>query len=113
AETILAAAVAAAMHGRDPSRMASASIALARCLFWRGQYIEAASALDRPADEAAPSSRIRRGCLRARIAIGCGDVAAAMAILADLDRGADHSRDAGLRAAVSYTTGFAHLSIGD
>ncbi|HEV3140212.1 MAG TPA: hypothetical protein VGY57_06840, partial [Vicinamibacterales bacterium] len=46
-ETILAAAVATARHTGDESRIASASIALSRCLFWRGRFVDAASALDR------------------------------------------------------------------
>jgi DNA-binding NtrC family response regulator/tetratricopeptide (TPR) repeat protein len=113
AETILAAAIATAVHWGDQSRMASASMSLARCLFWRGQYVEAASALERAVDDTAPSTRTRRGCLRARIAIGLGDAAAAMGMLADLHRGADDPPDSGRRATVSYTAGLAHLAVGD
>src|SRR5205823_3417827 len=48
AETVLAAAVTSATTSGDRLRIATSSLALARCLFWRGKYDDAAAALSRP-----------------------------------------------------------------
>src|SRR4029453_14513719 len=45
AETVLAAATPTARGLGDQSRVAATSIALARCLYWRGRYAEPSSAL--------------------------------------------------------------------
>jgi len=115
AEAVLAAALAAASHAADACRSASAAIALARCLFWRGQYADAASALDRaPDDGPLPLAlRIRKRRLRARVEVGRGDVAAAMVLVDGIARDLADCQVAGVRAAAACTAGFVHLAVGD
>jgi DNA-binding NtrC family response regulator/tetratricopeptide (TPR) repeat protein len=112
AETILAAAVTAANHARDGGRAAAAGVALARCLFWRGQYLDAARALDPCDDEAPHDVRVRRARLLARVHVGLGDLTTALAIVATLKRDAGAS-DERLRSAIACTTAFVYLRVGD
>ena len=111
AETLLAAAVTTATHAHDSSRHAAASIGLARCLFWRGEYIEAAAALN--GGESAAAFPFRSGRLRARIDVGRGDVAGAMTTVAALTRQMDGGTDAAVRAAVACTSAFVRIAVGD
>ena len=59
AESILATALTTVRRRADPARLAEASLGLARCLFWRGRYAEAA-ACSRP--KGGPSSAWSSGC---------------------------------------------------
>lgn len=108
AESGLGGAVAAAQAAGDTARAESASLALARCLLWQGNYGDAASALGAAGDQRIPRLR-----LSARLAVGCGDLPGAMAAAAEA---VDHARgtgDARAKAAAGYTTAFVHLAVGD
>ena len=111
AETVLAAAVTSATTNGDRLRIATSSLALARCLFWRGKYDDAAAALSRPFDDASAGVRARRELLAARIAVGRFDIRGAVAATAAVAETA--SSDAAVRAAVAYATAFVHLAIDD
>jgi tetratricopeptide (TPR) repeat protein len=113
AETILSAAVTTATLGRDPGRAAAASIALARCLFWRGLYDEAERVLERCAGDAPRESLVRRDRLAARVHVGRGDIPSAIGAIAALKRDVDGAADPAGRAAVACTAAFVYLAVGD
>ncbi|HMD33324.1 MAG TPA: sigma 54-interacting transcriptional regulator [Vicinamibacterales bacterium] len=113
AEQILAAAVATAMNAQDAVRATAAGVALARCLFWRGKYLDAARALDRCGDGASHALRIRRTRLLARVHVGLGDLEAALASVAALKRDGEGASDHGVRAAIDCTAAFVYLRVGD
>ena len=71
AESVLATALATARAARDPGRVAAASVTLARCLYWRGQYPEADAALGSCPDASgcrAGAARTACGAHRRRLA---------------------------------------------
>ena len=102
ADSVLGVAMAAARGVQDPERIAAASIALARVLYWRGDYANAGAALD--AAPEVPALRARRRLLASRIAIGLGDVSRAMSILTPISEGS---------AASTWVMALAHLAVGD
>ena len=78
--SIVGGAILAARAAGDGARGASASSALARCLFWRGHYADARLALPAPDfAEGAPESALANVRLAARLLVGCGDLSGAMA----------------------------------
>jgi len=111
AETVLAAAVTSAATNGDRLRITTSSLALARCLFWRGKYDDAGAALSRPVDDASAAVRVRRELLAARIAVGRFDIRGAVAATAAVAEA--ESSDTAVRAAIAYTTAFVHLAIDD
>src|SRR4030095_4376868 len=74
AETVLAAAATTARGLGDRSRMAATAIALGRCLYWRGRYAEASSALVEANDVRTNGQALRADLLAARIALGRGQL---------------------------------------
>jgi len=115
AEAALTAARAAATAAGDRLRAAQASLGLGRCLFWRGRYAEAVSALspDDGFDDMPLAVKMRRNLLMARAAVGQRDFSNAMTLVAcaaELPGVADqpswHSR-------IAYGSAFVHLSVGD
>ena len=81
AEGVLQAALAASRSSDTPVRLERARLALARCLFWRGRYAEAATLL---ASMETPSARRRATAVAvaaasSRIAIGQRDLGGAVA----------------------------------
>jgi len=113
AESVLGAAVSAARTSGDSVRMAAARIGLARCVFWRGRYAEAAAALaeSREAIDWPIGLRLRHRLLSARVGVGRGDFSQALSLVGDalqLTGG-----DASLEAAVRSTAAFVHLATGD
>ncbi|HYM22784.1 MAG TPA: sigma 54-interacting transcriptional regulator [Vicinamibacterales bacterium] len=113
AEAVLGAAIAAAVQAGDVPRRAAASVGLARCLFWRGQHVDADAVLGRAPDGLSAVLQVRRIRLQARIEIGRGDVATAMAHVAALRGRLDTGADPGLCAGIACTAAFIHLSVGD
>jgi DNA-binding NtrC family response regulator/tetratricopeptide (TPR) repeat protein len=113
AETVLSAALASASSARDRSREARASLALARCLFWRGEYGDAAAALSRPFDDVAVETRVRRELLAARIAVGQRDYGRAISTVAPLLQDAAIVSDPTLASLVACSAAFVHLAVGD
>jgi DNA-binding NtrC family response regulator/tetratricopeptide (TPR) repeat protein len=110
AERVVVTALAAARAASDPARAAAASVTLARCLYWRGQYAEAGAALGGPSHEMA---RVRHALLAARIAVGLRDVSRAMSLVLEAGEWASAAGPAGSKAAVNFTAAFVHLAVGD
>ena len=111
ADSVLGTALAAARGLDDHERVAAASCALARGLYWRGQYADAETLLAAAPD--VRSLRVRRRLLASRIAVGQGDLARAMSLIegvSDLPA-ADHTVTT--RAAVAGVTAFVHFAVGD
>ncbi len=113
AESVLGSALAAARSAGDGERSASASLALARCLFWRGLYADAAAVLGAAADHLRPAHTIRHRLLAARAATGLGDLTRAMTLVLEAREIASRAADSRGRAAVSSTSAFVHLVVGD
>ena len=111
AESVLGSAIAAAGAGGDAARAASASLTLARCLFWRGLYANAGGLLDGAADQVPGRDGVRHRLLAARIAVGLGDVARAMPLVVEARELS--ARDAMALAAAHTTAAFVHLAAGD
>jgi DNA-binding NtrC family response regulator/tetratricopeptide (TPR) repeat protein len=111
AESVLASAVAAARAAGDGTGMASVSLSLARCLFWRGLYANAGTLLDNAAEHVRGRDVVRQRLLGARVAVGLRDVAAAMSHV--LEAKQLSAREADVGAAVSSTAAFVHLAAGD
>ena len=112
AESVLATALATARAARDPARVAAASVTLARCLYWRGQYPEAEAALGSCPDDLAVL-RVRHALLAARIAVGLRDLNRAMSLVLAAGEWASADGSAASRAAVSFTAALVHLAVGD
>ena len=110
AETVFAAAVTSAAG--DRLRTTTASLGLARCLFWRGKYDDAAAALTRSGADDPPGVRLRRALLTARIDVGRCDIRGAVTAASTAADAAD-AGDIAARTAIAYTTAFVHLAIDD
>jgi len=113
AESVLGAAVASAREGGDGVRLASARIALARAVFWRGRYADASAVLSelREAVDWPATLRLRHRLLCARIAVGRADYSCAMSLVGEALPLA--GGDGSLEAAVRSTAAFVHLAVGD
>jgi transcriptional regulator with PAS, ATPase and Fis domain len=111
AESVLGAALA---RRAEASQACAPALALARCRFWRGQYVEADAVLapykDVQLDE---PTTVRLDAMRSRIAVGRGDVAHAVASAAGAVRRAESLADAALVAEATCASAFAHLAVGD
>jgi DNA-binding NtrC family response regulator len=112
AESVLGTTLTTARAAGDPVRVAAASITLARCLYWRGQYADAASELGGPPAEM-PTLRVRHALLAARIAVGLLDVNRAMSRVLAAAEWASVDGSAASKAAVNFTAAFVHLAVGD
>jgi DNA-binding NtrC family response regulator/tetratricopeptide (TPR) repeat protein len=113
AEAVLGATVAAARERQDAGRTAAASIALARCMYWRGQYADAGVALGGAEPCPSPPARLRRELLAARIAIGQEDTGRALALVANALGSARSTQDTRATAAAAYCAGLIRVAIGD
>ena len=114
AESVLGASLTAALSSGEPARVAASRLALARCLFWRGQYDDAARTLG-PLDGQAATDEVavERLVALSRVAIGRRDLEAGVGhALAALET-ADRSSRASLVAQATCGVAFAHLAIGD
>ena len=115
AEAVLTAARSAAQASGDGRRAALASLALGRCLFWRGRYADAIVALSATAglDEAPPAMRFRRRLLMARAAVGQRDFSNAMSLVADAAQAPGVNEQPSLQSMVACGAAFVHLAVGD
>jgi len=113
AEGILATALAAARAARDAARAAAASIAMGRCLFWRGRFDEATSALEACRLPLTRELAARRSAIASRVALARGDVSEAMAAAAAAADEAAATGSRALRAAALHARALVHLAIGD
>lgn len=117
AESAIATAVAAARQSGDGLRLAAASLALSRCLFWKGHYAEAASlasgVVAGPARQPDLLLAVRATMALARASIGLGDLARALLLVRE---GIDHARradDDGVRGSALCASAFVRLAVGD
>lgn len=113
AETILRGAVAAARAVRDPVQAGCAAVALARCLFWRGRYDEASHVLAAPEPAEADAAAVATASLRARIAVGRGDLATGVS---EAVRALSAAEDLAIPTLVSdcaRASALGHLAVGD
>src|SRR6185436_2958317 len=114
AETVLSAALTVAAHADDPQSLALVALALARCRFWRGQYADGRDALrvllDREMDD---GLRVRLDVMRARLAVGEGDVAGAIGLCTDASERAARTDAPAIVADAAYGAAIAHLAAGD
>jgi DNA-binding NtrC family response regulator/tetratricopeptide (TPR) repeat protein len=114
AEVLLSGARDAAAALGSPASEQTTALGLARCLFWRGRYDEAAALAAGPVfDTASAEVRVRQAALRARIAIGLRDFAAATASAAEAQHVARQLVDARLTIAAATARAFVHLALGD
>jgi len=113
AEAVLAAAAATARVARDPTRVAAASLALARALYWRGRYTDADAALRQIEDPQPRALQVRRSMLWSRVAVGVHDYSRAVSIAAAARQSAEDTHDGVLVAAAACTAAFAHLAVAD
>ena len=99
AERVLGAALAAAKAAGDCAQSAGASLSLARCLFWRGQYADAQAVLGAPPDGVSATLASRHARLASRIAVGRADLRSAMSTIADAKQRYEGCGDPGTVAA--------------
>ena len=114
AESIISTAVPIARRIGDGPRSLAASLALGRCLFWRGRYGDAAAVLAMPNDNSAgPRLTVRLMAAAARAAVGMGDTSHAMSLARGAMEGASRHGDSGLLATAACAAAFVHLATGD
>jgi DNA-binding NtrC family response regulator len=113
AETILRGAVSAAQSTQDQRLVARAATALARCLFWRGHYGDADGVLDGIGHASDTNAAIVLESLRSRIAIGRGDIGAAMVHASRVRDYAERHAKPDTTARAWYSLALAHLAAGD
>jgi len=114
AETVLAAAAATARGLGERERASAASQALARCLYWRGQYAEAKGALGDVDENAAGNwLTVRPILLAARIALAESAFERATMLTTRAVAATLAGSDARARAAAAYCAGLVHAAVGD
>jgi DNA-binding NtrC family response regulator len=113
-EVAATAAIDAARASGDPARVARGSLALARALFWRGEYADADLTLGSvPLGNLDVNAVVRIEVMRSRIAVGLGDSSRALAVaLSALER-ANSVRDDELVGAARCGVAFVRLALGD
>jgi tetratricopeptide (TPR) repeat protein len=114
AESVAGAALLTARAGNDGPRLAAVSLALGRCLFWRGRYAEADAALAL-AEQGSPSAsaEVSRRRLSARAAVGLGDLPRAGSLAHGALDLALASNDSSLIAMAACSAAFVHLAVND
>jgi len=114
AEHLLRTAFAAARAADDWQSVASASLALARCLFWSGRYDEAAAVLPSPKSIASEERIVVYAlALRARVAIGRSEWQEALSCVSDASVRADRMGSVRLAIEAALAGAFVALAIGD
>jgi DNA-binding NtrC family response regulator/tetratricopeptide (TPR) repeat protein len=114
AESVIGTAVAVARRIGDVSRGLSASRALGRCLFWKGQYADARSVVTPPSgNTAGPRFTLPLMAAAARAAVGMRDVSGALSLAREATEEASRHSDPALVARASCAAAFVHLAIGD
>jgi DNA-binding NtrC family response regulator len=114
AASVLGATASALGPGDDANIAVAVELARSRCRFWRGEYADARDALAcvREAD-LREDHVVRLHAMRARVAVGCGDLGGAVAAAVESMRRAEQTGDSGLVAEAAYVAAFAHLAVGD
>ena len=111
AESVLTAAVTSASALDDRPAAARASLAMARCLFWRGRY-DAAFAIAERVEDTGRDVCVRRQRRLAAIAAARGDVPMAMRLATDLVASCRGGQASDLAAALE-TAALVSLAAGD
>jgi DNA-binding NtrC family response regulator len=114
AESVLSASLTAAGSSGESVRAASIRLALARCLFWKGQYEEAGRVLASIDDhEVAEATAVRRAIAMSRVAVGYRDLEIAVTQAIRALEAAERVGDPSLVAQAACGAAFAHLVVGD
>ena len=114
AESVIGAALAAARGTDDGPRVAAASVAFGRCLFWRGRYGEADVTLNAPASELLPPpAAVQINAVAARVAVGLGDLARAVSLVREASEQAGRTNEPALVAMTACAAAFVHLAVND
>ena len=113
AESVIATAVAVARRIGDSSRILSASAALGRCLFWKGQYADAVSMLASVCNSHVPHFAVTAMIDSARAEVGRGNLPKAISFAREATERASRQSEAGLIARAACATAFVHLAAGD
>jgi len=114
AESVLTASLTAAGSSGEAVRAASIRLALARCLFWKGQYEEAGrilAAID--SHEVAEATAVRKAIALSRVAAGYRDLETAVTQALAAWEAAERLSDPSLVAQAACGAAFAHLVVGD
>jgi DNA-binding NtrC family response regulator len=114
AASVLGAAASALSREADVNTAVDVELARSRCQFWRGEYTDARDALAGFQEAGLrPGALVRFHALRARIAVGCGDLAEAVSAAVESMRCAELTGEARLVAESACAAAFAHLAVGD
>ncbi|MGE0705237.1 MAG: hypothetical protein AB7P22_15005, partial [Vicinamibacterales bacterium] len=113
AERTLSAAIAAANGWHDRDRLLLASLAMSRCLFWRGRFHEASQVVRFEAAPLPAAVRVRLSAAGARAAVGEGDMTRAIELANRALSAADDSGEARLTVVAGAAAALAHLAVGD
>ena len=113
AEAVIGTALATARQSEDVARAARASLALARCLFWKGEYAECRSVAARAGDTADPWVKMRSALIGARAAVGLRELSLAMSLIRNAGDLASQLSTPADSALASCTAAFVHLALND
>jgi len=114
AKSVLGAAACGLETSDDPNVALKVELARSRCRFWRAEHADARDALAHFREsDLREESLIRLLAMRARVAVGCGDLADAVAAAVEALRRAELTRDSGLIAEAACSAALAHLAVGD
>ncbi|HEY2907056.1 MAG TPA: sigma 54-interacting transcriptional regulator [Vicinamibacterales bacterium] len=114
AETTLSVAIAAARAMSDPARIAEATVALARCLFWRGRFADAESLANGVNTESlAAAATIRLTIAASRSAIGTRNLAMAVSLATSAVQQAMRLQVPAVLARAACVAAFTHLAAND
>jgi DNA-binding NtrC family response regulator/tetratricopeptide (TPR) repeat protein len=114
AESVIGAARAAAAAAQDVAKAARASLAMARCLFWRGRYGDADAILSALPRAGLPDRLTVSALVAAsRLSVGLGDFGRAVSSALEARERAGALRDPDVVADAAAAAAFAHLAVND
>ncbi len=114
AETTLTVAAAAARGMRDAARTAEATVALARCLFWRGRFADAESlATGMNSESVGAAETIRLAIAASRAAVGTRNLSLAVSLATVAVQQAMRLQAPAILAGAACAAAFAHLAVND
>jgi DNA-binding NtrC family response regulator len=114
AESVIGAAAAVARRRGDSPRMSSTSLALSRCLFWKGRYADALSLVNPgPGASEAADFAAARLIAAARAAVGLRDYPRAVSFAREATEQSSLTKGAAFIARAACASAFVHLATGD